>query len=306
MPTPGTPKQTLSFLLERFAETGLRPDSRHGQNFLIDLNLVRLLADSARLGPDDVVLEVGTGPGSLTALMAPRAAVVVSVEIDRHLHQMASEELRACGNVVLLHQDALRNKNNIHPHVLAAVREALEAAPGRRLKLAANLPYNVATPIISNLLLCEPPPVSMTVTIQKELADRVTARPGTKDYGALSVWVQAQCRAEILRVMPPEVFWPRPKVTSAIIQLVLEHQRRAQIPDLRYFHDFARAIFFHRRKFLRSVAQSAYKHSLDKAVADAVLAERGLDPTRRAEELDVEALLGLCEAFRRRAPDWKL
>jgi 16S rRNA (adenine1518-N6/adenine1519-N6)-dimethyltransferase len=306
MPAPGSPKQTLSFLLKRFEESGLRPDSRHGQNFLIDLNLVRLLADSARLGPDDVVLEVGTGTGSLTALMAPRAAAVVSVEIDRHLHQMASEELRACDNVVLLHQDALRNKNNIHPNMLAAVRQALEAAPGRRLKLAANLPYNVATPIISNLLLFEPPPVSMTVTIQKELADRITARPGTKDYGALSVWVQAQCRAEILRVMPPEVFWPRPKVTSAIIQIVLEPERRAAIPDLRYFHDFARAIFFHRRKFLRSVAQSAYKHSLDKTAVDAVLAERSLDPTQRAEELDVETLLGLCEAFRHQAPDWRL
>jgi 16S rRNA (adenine1518-N6/adenine1519-N6)-dimethyltransferase len=148
--------------------------------------------------------------------------------------------------------------------------------------------------------------VTMTVTIQKELADRIVARPATKDYGAFSVWVQSQCRAEILRVMPPEVFWPRPKVTSAIIQLVLEPERRAQIPDLHYFHDFGRAIFFHRRKFLRSVAHSAYKYALEKAEVDAALAECALDPTQRAEELNLEELLRLCAALRSRAPDWKL
>jgi 16S rRNA (adenine1518-N6/adenine1519-N6)-dimethyltransferase len=306
MPSPGPRHQTLSFLRKRFDECGLRPDSRHGQNFLIDLNLVHLLAESAQLTRDDVVLEVGTGTGSLTAMMAEEAGAVVSVEIDGHLHQMASEDLLAFSNVTLLHQDALRNKNNISATVLDTVQQELAAAPHRQLKLAANLPYNVATPLISNLLLLDTPPVSMTVTIQKELADRIVAVPATKDYGALSVWVQAQCRAEVVRVMPPEVFWPRPKVTSAIIQLVLEPERRAAIPDLNYFHDFGRAIFFHRRKFLRSVAQSAYKHRLEKAEVDAAIAECELDPTQRAEELHLEQILTLCEALRKRAPDWKL
>ena len=134
MPAPGTPKQTLSFLLKRFEESGLRPDSRHGQNFLIDLNLVRLLADSARLGTDDVVLEVGTGTGSLTALLAPRAAAVVSVEIDPQMHQLASESLIDAANVRLLRMDALKNKNRLNPQLLEVVREEL-AIPGRRLKL---------------------------------------------------------------------------------------------------------------------------------------------------------------------------
>ncbi len=104
----------------------------------------------------------------------------------------------------------------------------------------------------------------MTVTIQKELADRIMAAPNSKDYGALSVWIQSMCRVELVRLLPPTVFWPRPKVHSAIIKIILEPDRRAAIPDLQFFHQFARSIFFHRRKFLRSVAISAFKERLSK------------------------------------------
>ena len=109
-----------------------------------------------------------------------------------------------------------------------AVGEQLAAAPGRRFKLVANLPYNIATPVLSNLLLARHVPHSMTVTIQKELADRITALPSTKDYSALSVWIQSQCTAEIVRLMPPSVFWPEPKVTSAILRIVVDPERRAR------------------------------------------------------------------------------
>ena len=137
-------RQTASFLIRRFKEAGLHPDTRRGQNFLIDLNLVRLLADSAELTSDDVVLEVGTGMGSLTALMAPCVGAVVTVEIDRYLYQLAAEELLDFDNVTMLQQDALKNKNTLHPALIAAVEEQLAAAPGRRLKLVSNLPYNIA------------------------------------------------------------------------------------------------------------------------------------------------------------------
>jgi 16S rRNA (adenine1518-N6/adenine1519-N6)-dimethyltransferase len=143
-------------------------------------------------------------------------------------------------------------------------------------------------------------PVSMTVTIQKELADRITAAPSTKDYSALSIWVQSLCRAEIIRIMPPSVFWPRPKVTSAIIQIVPDPQKRARIPDLEFFHQHVRAMFFHRRKFLRSVILSAYKGKLDKPAVDDIMAEQNLGPTSRAEELDVDRTLALAEAVRQR------
>ena len=295
-----TNRQTASFLQHRLAEVGIRPDTRHGQNFLIDLNLVQLLVDAAELTADDVVLEVGTGTGSLTAMMARLAGAVISVEIAPELHQLAREELGGVENVTLLHQDVLRNKNNIADNVLASVQEKLDEVPNSHFKLAANLPYNIATPLISNLLICSVVPDAMVITIQKELADRILAVPSTKDYGSLSVWVQSQCHAELIRTLPPSVFWPRPKVNSAIIRIRTDHSRRAQIPDLKFFHHFVRAIFRHRRKFLRSVMISAYKHELEKVEVDAILADAELRPDLRAEQLSLDQLQTLCEAARQR------
>ncbi len=290
--------QTLSFLKRRFAEAGIRPQTRLGQNFLIDLNLLRLLFRSAQIGPDDVVLEVGTGTGSLTAMMADAAAAVVTVELDPQLFQLASEELHGAENVRILQVDALKNKNRISSEVLAAIGRELDAVPGRRFKLVANLPYSLATPLLTNLLALERPPESMTVTIQKELADRIAAAPATRDYSALSVWIQSQCRVEIVRVLPPSAFWPRPKVHSAIVRMVLDPELRGRIPDRDYFHQFVRSMFFHRRKFLRSELLSAYKNRLDKPTVDRILEEMGLDGTSQAEELDVAAMLALCERMR--------
>src|SRR5215475_4101843 len=167
------PRQTKTFLLERFREMGIRPATRHGQNFLIDLNLVELIVEAADLTSDDVVLEVGTGTGSLTAMMAERAAAVVTVEIDGHLFELASEQLIDLPNVTMLKFDALRNKNNFDDRVMEAVGARLAEAPDRRFKLVANLPYNIATPVISNALFAPHVPQAMVVTIQKELADRM-------------------------------------------------------------------------------------------------------------------------------------
>ena len=300
------PRQTKTFLLERFREMGIRPATRHGQNFLIDLNLVRLIVETAELSRDDVVLEVGTGTGSLTALMAPLAAAVVTVEVDAHLFELASEQLIDFPNVTMLRMDALRNKNAFDDRLMDAVGEHLAAAPGRRLKLVANLPYNIATPVISNLLLARHVPHSMTATIQKELADRITAQPSTKDYSALSVWIQSQCTAEIVRIMPPSVFWPAPKVTSAILHIVVDPERRAAIGDLQYFHRITKALFLHRRKFLRANMLAAMKRHLTKEQVDAVFHAMGFAPDTRTEQLDVPTLIRLAEKLRAAAPDWKL
>ena len=293
-------RQTISFLRGRMHAAGLQPDKRHGQNFLIDLNLVRLIADSAQLSPQDVVLEVGTGMGSLTSLMAPRAGRIVTVEIDADLAQLAQVELSNFDNITFLQQDALRNKNNIHPNVRDAVQAGVDQLPGAQFKLVANLPYNVATPLISNLLHWDLLPDMMVVTIQRELADRIMAVPSTKDYSSLSIWVQSLAEVEMIRELPPSVFWPPPKVNSAIIRISPQRARRDLIPDLGFYHRFVRSLFFHRRKFLRSVLNSAFKYQLEKSDVDAVLDSSDFTPDMRAEQLPVAQIQQLSELFRQK------
>ena len=297
-------RQTKTFLIDRFREMGIEPATRHGQNFLIDLNLQQIIVDAAELTGDDVVLEVGTGTGSLTAMMAQRAAAVVTVEIDAHLFELASELLLDYDNVTMLQFDALKNKNQFDPRLMEAVGRRLAEKPGRRFKLAANLPYNIATPILSNLLLTEHVPRRMVATIQKELADRIVAQPWSKDYGALSAWMQCQATTEIVRIMPPSVFWPVPKVDSAIVRITIDEARRAAIPDLQFFHQFVKTIFLHRRKFLRANVVSALKGHLSKDEVDEILAEMQLPADARTEQLGVSSLLRLTELVRAKVPDW--
>ncbi|MAQ91720.1 MAG: ribosomal RNA small subunit methyltransferase A [Rhodopirellula sp.] len=292
-------RQTSTFLKQRMEEAGIRPVSKFGQNFLIDLNLVNMIADSANLTEQDVALEVGTGTGSLTGLIAQKAGRVITVEIDQNLWQLAQEELAGFNNITFLQQDALRNKNNLNPILIDTIRQAMSEIEGARLKLVANLPYNIATPLISNLLtLDEFVPTSMTVTIQKELAERIVARPGTKDFGALSLWIQAQCNPEIVRIMSPKVFWPRPKVDSAIINIETDTAKRNRIPDLAYYHRFVRSLFIHRRKLLRGVLVSVFKNELSKQDIDTVLEGINLTGSIRAEQLAVPVIFELCERFR--------
>jgi 16S rRNA (adenine1518-N6/adenine1519-N6)-dimethyltransferase len=298
MSTGSSRNQTLSFLMRRFQEVGIRPHTKLGQNFLVDLNLVRLLVETAELRPDDVVLEVGTGTGSLTHLLAEKAGAVVTVELDRQLFQLASEELQDLENVVMLQTDALKGKNHVHPLILEEIQKQLLSAAGRQWKLVANLPYNIATPLMMNLLALERPPQCMAVTIQKEVADRIVAQPGVKDYGALSIWVQSQCQVELVRVMPPSVFWPRPKVHSAIVRVTLDESRRGRIGDRGSFHEFIRAMFCHRRKVLRSQLATAFKERLTKADVDEMLRRFQISPDARAEQLDPDTMLRLCEATR--------
>jgi 16S rRNA (adenine1518-N6/adenine1519-N6)-dimethyltransferase len=293
-----SPRQTLSYLQDKFRRAGLLPQIRFGQNFLIDLNLIDLIMRSADLTTKDVVLEIGTGMGSLTTKMALFAGSVITVEIDPMLAQLAQQELAPYSNVTMVQRDALRNKNNLDDEVLEAVRSKMRQVPGSRFKLVANLPYNVATPIISNLLQVDPLVDKMVVTIQKELAERIAAKPKTKDYSALSIWIQSQCEVEIVRTMPPDVFWPRPKVDSAILSITPNAQLRSRIVDLEYFHQTVRALFFHRRKFLRGVVVSAMKDKLTKENVDQVLSEAGLDATSRAEEMPIEQIIDLVERLR--------
>ena len=293
-----TERQTLSFISKSLERAGLHPKTKYGQNFLVDLNLLDILIKGSDIQKTDVILEVGTGMGSLSKLMAPLAGAVVTVEIDRDLQALAAKELRGADNVTMLTCDALRNKNHMREDVLVAVREKLASIPNSRFKLVANLPYNVATPIISNLLTVTPFPDRMVVTIQKELAQRIVAEPSCKDYSALTIWMQSLCDCEILRILPPSVFWPSPKVDSAIIRVTPNPVKRSRIVDLEYYHSRLRALFFHRRKFLRSQLLTATQDDLSKPQIDKILDKLGLAPNLRAEQLTVEQIIELLEETR--------
>lgn len=294
-------RQTVTYLQKRFGQARIQPQTKFGQNFLIDLNLIQMIADTADLGPRDVVLEVGTGMGSLTNLLAEKAGHVVTVEIDHYLAPLAREEFETRENVTLLEQDALRNKNSLATDLIETLQQKLADLPGSRFKLVANLPYNVATPIISNLLYFEPWPTRIVATIQRELGERIIANPSTKDYSALSVWIQAQCRAEIVRIMSPKVFWPQPKVESAIIDIRPQKVLRSRINNREYFHSLVRKIFLHRRKFLRSALVSAVKPELGKKEVDEVLEQLSLDASARAEQLSPMQMIELAEAVHQKA-----
>ncbi len=298
--TPAQPRQTTAYLKQLFSDVGFTIDARRGQNFLVDLNLIDLLERSADIAPEDIVLEVGTGTGVLTERLSAAAARVVTCEIDPRLAQLARDRLIDRKNVTLIEGDVLAGKHRFAPTVLEAIDVARAASPHGRFLLVANLPYCVATPVISNLLALPRPFDAAVVTVQREMAERLIAPAGAPSYNALSVWVGAQCRGEIVRILPPTVFWPRPKVDSAIVRLDLEPQRRAAIADLGRFHSFVRDVFCHRRKLLRGVLlRMAGGKGTDKAktrVATA-FAALGLGPDARAEEISPERFVALEKAF---------
>jgi 16S rRNA (adenine1518-N6/adenine1519-N6)-dimethyltransferase len=295
-------RQTQSYLRELFGRRGISPLHRYGQNFLIDLNIHELIVEAAGVGPGDVVLEVGPGAGALTTLMAARGAAVVAVDIDPGMAALTAEATAEFPNVRVLNMDALARKNALNPEVLDNVRSGLAGAPGRAFKLVANLPYNVATPIVGNLLVHPDPalrPARIVVTIQKELADRMLAPPSNEAYGALSVTCQALSDVTLVRTLPPSVFWPRPKVDSAVVMLVPDEAKRTLVGDLPWFHSVVRRIFLHRRKNLRGVLHSLFRDrdAWTKPDVDALLETLGLDGGIRAEAMNVEEFIGLAKSL---------
>lgn len=292
-------RQTRTHISELLIRRGLSPRHDLGQNFLIDLNLLEFLVAEADLGPEDVVLEVGSGTGGLTAFLAERAGAVIAVEIDPRLREFTKEAVAGFTNVTLLGCDVLKNKN----HLAEAVQDALGAAladSSRRLKLVANLPYCVATPVISNLIASGYRWERMVVTIQLELAQRMAATERTSDYSALSVWLQSQCRIELLKKLPASVFWPRPKVESAMIRITPDPERRAVIRDRKFLHTFLRDLFQQRRKVLRKVLGEMFREQLGPDVRARIaeaLRSLGLGETARAEEISPADLIALSNGF---------
>ncbi|MBT4158498.1 MAG: ribosomal RNA small subunit methyltransferase A [Planctomycetaceae bacterium] len=296
-------RQTTAYLKKLFSEVGFAIDTKKGQNFLVDLNLLDLLERSAEIQPDDIILEVGSGTAALTERLARAAFRVVTIEIDSRLATLAQDRLVDADNVRLVNTDVLARKNKLSPDVLSALDDAekdrLAKDKKGRFLLVANLPYCVATPVISNLMLCRPF-ASATVTVQYEMAERMTALAGHHSYNALSVWIGSQCRSEIVRSLPPAAFWPRPKVDSAIVRLDLEEHRRSQVLDLPRFHTFLRNIFCHRRKVLRGVLISlagGKKNPDVVAKIDTIYEKFDLERNIRAESIDPDTFVKIEREF---------
>lgn len=291
------PRQTLSFLRNLLKQRGIEPKNKLGQNFLIDLNLLDLIVRTAELSKSDAVLEVGSGTGTLTGKLAEAAGAVVTVEIDDDFFTLVRELMLPHPNVLVLHADVLRTKNELNPNVLSAFDEQVKRFGCTHRKLVANLPYVVATPVIANLLILDPGIERMVVMVQWEIAERMTAPPGTSHYSSLAVLTQALADVTVIRRVGPTVFWPKPKVDSAIVQIVPNAEKRSRVRDVGRLRVFLRNLYAHRRKNLRGALVGWPEGRRDKAEVDRLLASLGIDGQVRAEDLDVEQHLRLCEVF---------
>ena len=243
------------------------------------------------------MLEVGTGTGSLTAKMADLAGAVCSMEIDRDFHKLAKGHVGPRKNVDLVFGDCLARKNELNPEMMSAWQNLGQAHNCTQYKLIANLPYAIAAPLISNLLLTETPIERMVVMVQWEIGERLRANVGTKDYNALSILVQSVADVEIIRKIAPTNFFPRPKVESAVVLIKPNAEKRALVGDVKRFRVFLRDLYVHRRKNLRGALHGAPSGRKEKTFVDATLQGLNIDPTARAETLSIADHLRLMEAF---------
>ena len=303
IPQVPTNRQTLSFIKDMLRSHGLMPKAKLGQNFLIDLNLIDMILKEAELKAEDSVLEVGSGTGGLTTRLSLEAGAVTSVELDVDFHRLAKENLRGRENVDLVYADILSGKNELCPEVIRRWDEFTEAKKCTRRKLIANLPYAVATPVIANLLISPITIERMVVMVQWEMAERMTAVPGTKDYSSLAVLTQSLADVKIVRRLGPSVFWPPPAVDSAIVLIKPNPEKRARIDDTVKYREFLRNLYTHRRKNLRQAIIGWPSGKLEKEKVDALIASVGLLGVNRAEMLNLEEHYRLYTAFRAAIPN---
>ena len=288
--------QTKQQIRELLDAAGVRPNKRFGQNFLFDLNLMRLLIDTANIQNNDVVLEVGTGTGSLTQAIAEKAGFCVSVEIDAVLANIAKGQLADKSNVEIIAADVLKNKFEINPVVIDALNRA-RAIHNGRLLLVANLPYIAATPLIINLITGPIIADAMFVTVQKEVADRMISQHSIKDYGILSILMAATGEARHIRTLKPTVFWPQPQVHSAFVQYVRDPEKIKAIKSVEMLSHVAGALLQYRRKMLKSCCKLTAEQLGEIKNWPEILNQLGIDPEIRPDNLTPEqfvAIANLC------------
>lgn len=252
---------------------------KFGQNFLIDSNILDKIIDSADITKRDCILEIGPGIGTMTQRLAKEAGEVIAVEIDRNLIPILHDTLAAYDNVTIINEDILKVDIN---------RLAQEHNGGRPIKVVANLPYYITTPIIMALFEKHVPLQSVTIMVQKEVADRMRVGPGTKDYGALSLAVQYYARPEIITNVPAACFMPRPNVDSTVIRLTRYEKPPVEVRDEERLFAIIRASFNQRRKTLANGLANAGGLGVSRAQVEEALMEMGLPSTTRGETLTLE------------------
>lgn len=287
--------QTLSEIKGLLATAGLNPQHRFGQNFLIDLNLMRKLVDAGSVEPADVVLEVGPGTGSLTEMLLDRGAHVISVEIDRGFQELLAARLGDHHRFALISGDALETKHALNPQILQKLDE-IKPEPNGVYKLVANLPYQIATPLLIDLLLIRVHFERLTCTIQREVGERLAATASTDAYGPVSVIVQTLADVTLLAILPPSVFWPRPKVESVMLTIRPKPAQALEVKDVGDFVAFVQLAFAHRRKMLRRLLKDAEFMGGEDAFLRA-----GVSLDARPEELSPAAWVALHRELRSRS-----
>ncbi|HAG69713.1 MAG TPA: 16S rRNA (adenine(1518)-N(6)/adenine(1519)-N(6))-dimethyltransferase [Lachnospiraceae bacterium] len=268
-------------IIERY---GFSARKKYGQNFLVDGNILKLIVASADVSDRDTVIEIGPGIGTMTKELAERALRVLAVEIDRELIPILHETLDGFENVDIINEDIL--KLELSGCLNRYLHDNTENGD-RHIKVVANLPYYITTPVIMKLLEGDVPLESITVMVQKEVAERMCVGPGTKEYGALSLAVQYYSRPVIIAEVPPSCFFPRPKVSSSVIRLDILKDRSVQVEDEELLFKLIRASFNQRRKTLANAVRNFAGLSLSKEQVQAALIKAGFDPEIRGEALSL-------------------
>lgn len=263
----------------------LQPAKSLGQNFLTDGNILMKIAEAAEISKEDLVLEIGPGLGSLTAELAERAGMVVAVEIDRRLIPVLKETLRDFLNIKIINGDILRL--NIKNELAAAVDERKGGFIPAAVKIVANLPYYITTPVVMALLESGLRVKTMVFMVQKEVADRMRADPGGKDYGALSVAVRYYSKPSVVISVPPHSFIPQPDVDSAVIKLEVYDKPPVLLKDKELFFQAVKAAFGQRRKTLVNALNNAGNFKLDKNQIKELLVKCGIGENQRGETLSI-------------------
>lgn len=285
MATLGIPQNTIA-VLQKY---NFNFQKKYGQNFLVDTHVLEKIMDAAQITKEDCVVEIGPGIGTMTQYLAERAGEVVAVEIDKNLIPILEDTLSEYENVTIINDDILKVDLN---------RIVEEKNQGKPVKVVANLPYYITTPIIMGLFENHVPLKSITIMVQKEVADRMQVGPGTKDYGALSLAVQYYAKPEIVAIVPPNCFIPRPNVGSAVIRLTRYEETPVKVKDEKFMFCLIRASFNQRRKTLANGLSNAQNLHLSREKVTEALEKMGLSATIRGEALTLEQFARLSDLLK--------